>query len=367
LRRRNLVTPVEMPYSLATVAPPETRSQLDSGDYAMTLDRCLDEIGWRDKAPLQGKLIDGRYHGLGIGCFVAGGAAGPRETARIVVEQDGTLSVYVGSASVGQGLETICAQIAADALGVPIERIRVSHGSTTCVSDGFGSYHSRSTVMGGSAILLAAEALKTRVCEAAAQRLGGSPEDISLGAGLRASRGVQVVALEDLAQEGLSAERVFSNNHLTYSYGAAAAHVAVDAYTGHVEVVDYVHVEDVGRIINPLTAVGQAVGGIVQGLGGTFLEHLQYDDDGQLLTATLADYMLPTATDFPNVRAVVLEHSRSPCNALGAKGGGEGSIGPVPGVIANAVAAALADFGVQPRNLPLTPEKIWRLVHDPET
>ncbi len=362
LRRRNLVSPVEMPYSLACVAPPESKSQLDGGDYALTLDRCLAEIRWRDKTSQQGTLIDGRYHGLGIGCFVAGGAAGPRETARIVVEHDGVLSLYVGSAGVGQGLETICAQIAADALCVPLDRIRVLHGSTTGVSEGFGSYHSRSTVMGGSAILLAAEALKERVRAAAAQRLGGSAEDIVLGPGLRASRGAQSIALETFS-ESLSAEETFSNRHITYSYGAAAAHVAVDARTGHVEVLDYVNVEDIGRIINPLTAVGQAVGGIVQGLGGTFLEHLQYDEDGQLLTATLADYMLPTATDFPNVRAVVLEHSRSPCNPLGAKGGGEGSIGPVPGVIANAVAAALADFDVQPRDLPLTPEKIWRLIH----
>jgi aerobic carbon-monoxide dehydrogenase large subunit len=365
-RRRNLVSPVEMPYSLATVSPPETKSKLDSGDYAITLDRCLAEIRWDEKESLQGKLIDGRYHGLGLGCFVAGGAAGPRETARITAGRDGTVSVYVGSTSVGQGLETICAQIAADALRFPMERIRVFHGSTTYVSEGFGSYHSRSTVMGGSAIILAAEELKKRVREAAADRLGCSLDEITLGPCLRASCGTRSVALDELASDALSAEQAFSNQHITYSYGAAAAHVAVDARTGHVEVLDYVNVEDVGRIINPLTVMGQAIGGIVQGLGGTFLEHLQYDEYGQLLTASLADYMLPTATDFPNVRAVVLEHARSPCNPLGAKGGGEGSIGPVPGVIANAVAAALADFDVQPRALPLTPQSIWQLIREHE-
>jgi carbon-monoxide dehydrogenase large subunit len=362
-RRRNLVSPEEMPYALASVTPPEKKGELDNGDYALTLARCLAEIGWRDKAPLQGALIDGRYHGMGIGCFVAGGAAGPRESARITLEADGAVSLYVGSASVGQGLETICAQIAGDALGVPIERIRVFHGSTTYLSEGFGSYHSRSTAMGGSAVVLAAQALKKRVREAAALRLGGSPDEIELGPGLRARRGTCSLAPEELAGEALSAEQAFSNQHLTYSYGAAAAHVAVDPRTGRVEVLDYVNVEDVGRIINPLTAHGQAVGGIVQGLGGTFLEHLQYDEHGQLLTASLADYLLPTATDFPNVRAVVLEHAPSPCNPLGAKGGGEGSIGPVPGVIANAVAAALAKFDVQPRELPLTPERVWRLIH----
>jgi len=361
-RRRNLVAPQEMPYALAAVTPPEKKGALDGGDYSMTLDRCLAEIGWHDKARLQGQLVDGRYHGLGVGCFVAGGAAGPRETARIEVHGDGSLTVYVGSTSVGQGIETICAQIAADALRVPIGRIRVLHGSTTYLSEGFGSYHSRSTVMGGSAVLLAAEALKTRIREAAARRLGGAASDITLGAGLNAQHGAQSLALEALAEEDLTAEATFHNQHITYSYGAAAAHVVVDARTGRVELLDYVNVEDVGRVINPLTATGQAVGAIVQGLGGTFLEHLQYDDQGQLLTASLADYMLPTASDFPNVRAVVLGIVPSPCNPLGAKGGGEGSIGPVPGVIANAVAAALKDFDVQPRDLPLTPERIWALV-----
>jgi carbon-monoxide dehydrogenase large subunit len=363
-RRRNLVAPADMPYLVATVTPPETRTILDTGDYGLTLDRCLAEIGWRDKAALQGRLVGGRYHGLGIGCFAAGGGVGPRESARIAIEQDGTFSVYVGSTNVGQGIETICSQIAADALGVPMERIRVFHGSTTYLNEGFGSYHSRSTVMGGSAILVAVETLRKRVREAAAHRLGGSPEEIVLGPALCAWRGTHSLTLQELARDGLSAEHAFSNAHLTYSYGAAAAHVAVDARTGHVEVLDYVHVEDLGRIINPLTATGQAVGGIVQALGGTFLEHLQYDDEGQLLTASLADYMLPTAGDFPNVRAIVLEHARSSSNPLGAKGGGEGSTGPVPGVVANAIAAALADFGVQPRELPLTPERIWRLMQE---
>jgi aerobic carbon-monoxide dehydrogenase large subunit len=293
---------------------------------------------------------------------VAGGAAGPRETARITVEEDGDFALYVGSTSVGQGLETVCAQIAADALGVPIERIHVFHGSTSYVTEGFGSYHSRSTVMGGSAILLAAEGLKKRVREAAAKRLGCSPDDIALGYEMRAAHGSRSLTLRELAADGLSAEDTFSNAHITYSYGAAAAHVAVDPRTGHVDVLDYVHVEDVGRLINPLTATGQAVGGIVQGLGGTFLEHLQYDGEAQLVCASLADYMLPTAGDFPNVRAVMLEHARSPCNPLGAKGAGEGSIGPVAGVITNAIASALADFGVQPRELPITPQRVWELI-----
>ena len=140
--------------------------------------------------------------------------------------------------------------------------------------------------------------------------------------------------------------------------------MAVDPKTGHVAVVDYVAVEDVGRIINPLTIHGQAMGAMVQGLGGTFLEHLQYDEEGQFLSGSLADYMLPTASDFPNLRAILLESFPSPNNPLGAKGGGDGGIVPVGGVIGNAVAAALAPLGVEPRALPLTPDRIWRLIQE---
>ncbi|HEY5608597.1 MAG TPA: molybdopterin cofactor-binding domain-containing protein, partial [Alphaproteobacteria bacterium] len=145
----------------------------------------------------------------------------------------------------------------------------------------------------------------------------------------------------------------------TYSYGAHAAHVAVDPGTGHVALLDYMAVEDVGRIINPLTLHGQTVGAIVQGLGGALMENLAYDADGQFLAGTLADYLLPTASDFPAIRAHALEERPAPGNPLGAKGAGEGGIIPVGGVIANAVANAL---GVEPRALPLSPQRVWELV-----
>ena len=361
-RRRNLPSKEEMPYPLATVSPPEKKEELDSGDYRITLDRCLAEIKWTEKAKLQGKLIDGRYHGLGIGCFIEGGAAGPRENARLAVDPDGCVSVFVGSTSIGQGLETVCAQIAADALKMPMDRVRIFHGSTTHMKEGFGSFHSRSVVMGGSAILDAAHNLKNVIRQAAARRFKCSPDEIAIGAGLAASRDGTSITLMKMAGDGLSAEGTFANHHHTYAYGAAAAHVTVDPKTGHVEVVEYVTVEDIGRIINPLTARGQAVGAVVQGLGGTLLEHLQYDESGQFLTASLADYLLPTATDFPNIRAIVLEDSPSPHNPLGAKGAGEGGIVPVGGVVANAVAAALAPLGIEPRDLPLSPPRIWQLI-----
>jgi carbon-monoxide dehydrogenase large subunit len=179
-----------------------------------------------------------------------------------------------------------------------------------------------------------------------------------------AARGPErsAIALGTLAADDISAEGSFASANRTYSYGAHAAHVAVDPRTGEVEVIDYVAVEDVGRIINPATLHGQAVGAIVQGLGGVFLEHLVYDEQGQLLTGSLADYLMPTASDFPVIRAVALEEKPAPHNPLGAKGAGEGGIIPVGGVIANAVAAALRPLGIEPRELPLSPPRLWALI-----
>ncbi len=365
-RRRNLVAIDEMPYRLATITPFEHKDELDSGDNHMTLDRCLDEIGWAEKAKLQGQEIDGRYHGLAVGCFIEGGAAGPKETARLALEPDGAFAVYAGSSAVGQGLETVFAQIAADALEVPLERIRgVFHGSTSYVSDGYGSYHSRAVVMGGSAILAAAANLRDAIRAAASERLACQPADIEIVEGATAvGPGGRSIALAGLSASEISAEGSFLNKKHTWTYGAHAAHVAVDPKTGHVEIIDYVVVEDVGRIINPMTLKGQVIGSVVQGLGGVFLEHLVYDEQGQLLTGTLADYLLPTASDFPRLRSVVMGVHPSPINPLGAKGAGEGGIIAVGGVMANAVANALSAFAVEPRELPLSPARIWHLIQE---
>jgi carbon-monoxide dehydrogenase large subunit len=362
-RRRNLVTQADQPYQIATVQPTDAKDEYDSGDYRTTLDRCLQEIRWDEKAKLQGRPIDGRYHGLAVGCFIEGGAAGPKESARLEINKDGTITVFMGSSSVGQGVETVFAQIAADALEIPIERIRhVHHGSTAYVSDGYGAYHSRSTVMGGSAVLDAAGKFQDAIREAAAKRLGCEPAAVRIEEDQVSGPGGQSFALSELA--GLSAEGAFLNKRHTYSFGAHAAHVTVDPRLGHVEIVDYVVVQDVGRAVNPLTLRGQVIGSLVQGLGGAMLEQLQYDEQGQFLTGTLADYLLPTASDFPNLRCFVMENYPSPINPLGVKGAGEGGIIAPGGVMANAVANALRSFGVQPRQLPLTPGYVWQLVQD---
>lgn len=365
-RRLNLVTREEMPYRLPTLTPITANDEFDSGDYAEALERCLSEIGWKDKAHLQGiRQSDGRYHGLGVGCFVEGGGAGPRETARIVAEADGRITVHVGSANIGQGMETAFSQIAADALGVDMARIRLLHGGTGVLKEGFGSFHSRSIVMGGSAILDAAVNFRRALVTAASKALGCEEDAVQVAKDLAVGNGARTLALQELVDRtpgGIVADGVFNNHHHTYAYGSAAAHVAVDPRTGRVELLEYVTVEDVGKVINPLTLAGQGVGAVVQGLGGVFLEHMVYDENGQFLCGSLADYMMPTATDFPNIRAIVTGNHPSPHNPLGAKGGGEGGIVPVGGVIANAVAAALAPLGVEVRALPLTPSKVWEMV-----
>jgi len=363
LRRRNLIPESAMPYRLATVMPLNNETETDSGDYAATLYRCLAEFDWAGKAAQQRRLSDGRYRGSAVGCYIEGGASGPRENARLALAADGRVAVYVGSSSIGQGIETVFAQIAADALDLPMDAISgVFHGSTDYVSEGFGSYSSRSVVMGGSAIIDAAGKLKHAIRAAAARRFGCAASHVTVGRGMVAGPAGKSLGFRELAAEEISADGTFASNKRTYSYGAHAAQVAVDPKTGDVEVLDYVAVEDVGRIINPHTLHGQCVGAIVQGLGGALMEHLVYDADGQLLTGTLADYLMPTASDFPVIRAVALEDKPAPHNPLGAKGAGEGGIIPVGGVIANAVAAALKPLGVQPRELPLSPPRLWTMI-----
>ena len=213
--------------------------------------------------------------------------------------------------------------------------------------------------MGGSALLDAANNFQSALREEAAKRLGCQPADISLSEDKVSGANGKSLPLSAFA--GLSREGAFLNKKHTYSYGAQAAHVSVDPKIGHVELVDYLVVQDAGRIINPMTLKGQVIGSLVQGLGGAFLEHLVYDEQGQLLTGSLADYLLPTASDFPNLRAIVMDEHPSPINPLGAKGAGEGGMVGAGGTIANAVANALQSFNPDLRELPLTPPRIWEM------
>jgi len=358
-----------MPYPFPTINPSliahTSDTECDSGDYRETLDRCVKEFKWRENEHLQGQLIDGVYHGLGMACFIEGGSAGPRENAKLFLEKDGRLTFSVGSTSVGQGVETVLTQIAADELDVEMTDIVMLHGSTTLLNEGWGSYHSRSTVMGGSAVMNAAELFKEEIktragvffkCDAALVEVTG-------GKAL-SPKGLQVSWNDLVETQPIEVMGSFASHHHTYAYGCAAAHVTVDPKTGRVQILDYLVVEDVGSAINPLTVHGQLVGGTVQGLGGIFLEHVIHDSQGQLLTGSLADYLIPTATDFPVIRAIVLEQYPSPLNPLGAKGAGEGGTICVGGAIANAVANALSAYQVKPNSLPLSPMRVWGLIHE---
>jgi carbon-monoxide dehydrogenase large subunit len=365
-RRKNLITQREMPYSLGNLVPYEGEAILDNGNYHETFDRCLTEIGWSEKAHLlNGKLLDGRYHGIAATCFMQSGGGGPKENARAVLERDGTVSIYVGSSALGQGIETAFAQIAADALGLSMDKIRVFHGSTKFVKHGSGTFHSRSLMFGGSATLDASERLVQLIKKAASRKLNASIDAVVFHGESVIAEGGNSISLNEIASSSailLEAEGSSGAGFVAWSYGAQAAHVAVDARTGFVKIIDYVVVEDIGRAINPAIVHGQTIGAIVQGLGGVFLENIIYDENAQLLNASFADYLLPVATDYPQVRAVTLEKHRSNTNPLGAKGGSEGGNVSVAATVVSAIAVALESFGVEPKELPLSPPRLWELI-----
>jgi carbon-monoxide dehydrogenase large subunit len=368
-RRINLIREEELPYSIGHLVPYEKPSVYDTGDYVAGFERILTEIGYERLRALNGTEIDGRRHGVGLACFVESTGGGPKENARFVLKDDGRIAIHMGTSALGQGHETVFAQIAADALGVGLDQIRVLNGSTPDLAEGFGTFASRGAIKGGSAVFEGAKVFIEELQKFAAEIIGRAVNDLHWRDGaLVTDDGKKLFDLTALGREAGRRGRIvealgsFSNPDLTYTYGAHAAHVAVDVRTGDVEVVDYVAVEDIGRALNPLILHGQLIGAIVQGLGGTFLDHLVYDEQGQLLTGSLADYLVPTATDFPNVRGVSFADKKSPSNPLGIKGGGEGGIVGVAAAIGNAVAAALRPLGATLTDLPLSPPRVWQAV-----
>ena len=403
LRRKNLIQPEEIPYELGPTRPGIASTVFDSGDYPRALEHALERFGWDELQPLQGQKRDGRYHGIGIGWFVKNTGLGPSEGARVAITGPESVAVYLGIATLGQGHETIMSQICADALGVPMEWITVFHGHTDLMPWGGGTYSSRGTVMAGNAVHLTAQALKKRLLEVASRRLETDPGGLEFRDGgvyaagtpqpppaPRHSResgnpGVDVagtdrplLGLGDLlemtrpgkapgdAAPGLEATEYFHNNLLTYTYGGHLVHVTVDPETGMVDILRYLVLEDVGRAVNPLLVHGQALGAAAQGIGGTLLEELAYNEDGQLLTTTLLDYPLPSATEIPPVESIITEYSPSPLNPLGVKGAGEGGIVACGAALANAVSHALSSLGIQIKELPLSPDRIRALVREAE-
>jgi carbon-monoxide dehydrogenase large subunit len=375
MRKKNLVTPDEIPYTVGNTQPENKTTILDSGNYPRALSQALEAFGYEKLKHIQGHYDQGKYHGIGIASFVKNTGRGPHEAARIVVGDKGNIEVYLGIASLGQGHKTVMAQVCADTLGVPFEQITVYLGNTDYMPTGGGTYASRATVMGGNAIYLAAQELKKNILRIAAQQLEAKPGDLELRDGRiylmdGNPQSESLMSLQDIVgvarAKGLYGKDLFrldvtanftSLRH-TFTYGAHVAQVKVDVETGQVEIVRYLALEDVGRCINPLLVRGQVIGAVAQGIGATLLEDLSYSEEGQLLTTTLKDYLLPTSTDIPPIECVVTEESPSTLNPLGIKGVGEGGIVPTGAALANAVATALAPLGIKIVELPLTPDRL---------
>jgi carbon-monoxide dehydrogenase large subunit len=383
LRRINLIGPDEMPFPNGQLCPYEPAIEFDTGDYPMALERALAEAGYADLARANGSMAGGRLLGAGLACFVESSGAGPSETGRIRARADGGIDLFTACSASGQGHETVMAQIVADVLELPAEAFTLHHGSTTFVDSGYGTYHSRAVVVGGSALHLAGERLLAQARAWLARRHGLEPSMVDYRAGrflrrCEAPDGLPVVLQPDTlagiaaladggdadAAQAIEAVALFEVRKRTYTYGTHVAQVAVDPETGEVEVLRFLAVEDIGRAVNPTLVHGQAVGAAVQGISATFLDELVYDDSGQLLTGTLADYRVATASCYPNIEVITLEAHRSKLNPLGVKGAGEGGIVATAAALGNAVAAALAGLGVTLTELPLSPERIARALRE---
>lgn len=381
IRLKNLIQPGEMPYVVGVTRPGQSPTTFDSGNYPSALKTALEKFGYVDFKRLQGRYKDGKYHGLGIACYVKNTGRGPQECARVEIKAPNDVSVYLGIACLGQGHETTMAQICADSLGVPMDWITVFHGSTDFLPFGGGTFASRGTVMGGNAVHLAATQLKHKVLTFAGSHLEIPPERLELREGVIYMHGAElsrpllnlsdllalVEAKEKRPQEsGFSETAYFKSDKLTYTYGAHVAHVTVEPETGEVKVERYLAVEDVGRCVNPLLLHGQVIGGIVQGIGATLFEELVYSEDGQLLTTTFRDYLLPASTVVPPIESIILEEAPSPLNPLGVKGGGEESIVGTGAALANAVANALKPLAVKVTELPLSQDRVRKLIKQSE-
>jgi carbon-monoxide dehydrogenase large subunit len=377
VRRRNFVSPDEMPYNVGATVDREP-VVYDSGDFRSAFEATL-KLGEYEALRVEQAEARrrGRLFGVGIGCVVEKSGTGPWEFARVELDAAGAPTVYTGLAVLGQGLETTLSQICAQALGARPEDVTVVHGDTARVAHGIGTFGSRGIVVGGNAVFEAARRLRDKIVALAAERLEASPADLVVEDSRVFARGVRDRALSfrELARAaaaprgpateelGLSATAFFEAPKRPYPYGSHLAAVEVDAETGRVRVVRYAIAYDVGRIVNPTIVEGQIVGGLAQGLGGALLEELAYDAGGQLVTTTFMDYLLPTIMEMPaRLDVRVLEEAPSPLNPLGVKGAGEGGCTGAGAALANAVADALAPLGATLTRLPLSPDHVLALI-----
>jgi aerobic carbon-monoxide dehydrogenase large subunit len=379
VRRRNLVPAEKMPY----VTPLKTRAgspvAYDSGDFPRCLAMALDAIDYAGFAERRDRARnDGRHLGIGIGAGVKGTGRGPFESGIVRIGRSGRISVYTGAMPMGQGIRTALAQICAEQFAVPTDNVTVVAADTAVIPYGQGGFASRQTVTAGSSVHMAALAVREKALSVAAHLLETAVEDLELrdgrvevvgapGSGLslrevaEAVSGVPGYAMPGKFEPGLESMQSFLPSALTYGMGCHAVEVEVDVETGRVGIVRYVVVNDSGRLINPMIVEGQLVGGTVHAIGNTLYEWMRYSDDAQPLTTTFADYLLPTATEVPNIDLHFLQ-SPSPLNPLGVKGVGESGCVPAAGAIVAAVEDALSPFGVTIGEYPVTPAKLFALI-----
>jgi len=376
VRRRNMIRPEEMPYSVGILYRDGEPIVYDGGDYPAALKKALAAVGGLAafRCRQSEARREGRHLGLGIGCYTEGTGAGPFEGATVRIEPSGKILVASGACPQGQGMETIFAQIAADAWSVDPEDVVISLADTAAIPMGFGTVASRSTVTLSAAIHHASERLRKKTFDIAANLLECGPEDLELRHGTVSVIGVpgMAVPLGKVAQAarpgwdhgrppgveaGLEETYYWEPPTVTWSYAVHAAVVEVDIATGGVKIERYAVAHDCGVVVNPMLVEGQIIGGTVQGIGGALLERFVYDAEGQLLTGSLMDYMMPTASDVPDI-TLVHQSSPSPLNPLGVKGLGEGGAIAPPVVIANAVTDALAPFQAEFNHTPVMPEQI---------
>jgi carbon-monoxide dehydrogenase large subunit len=377
IRFKNFVGSGEFPFATATGL------SYDSGDYAAPLRKALDIIDYPKLRDEQRKSREaGKLTGIGISTYGEICAFGPSpatpaggwESATVKIEPSGKVTVMTGASPHGQGQETTFAQITADELGVDIDDVVVLHGDTSVVQYGIGTFGSRATAVGGAALYFALQDLKAKIKKFGAMMLetddvifsGGqcicekTGRTVSLGQVAGAS--YRAMKLPQNTEPGMMATHFWEPPNFTFPFGAHVVISEIDRDTGHVEIKRYVAVDDCGKIINPLLVDGQVHGGVVQGLGQALYEEAVYDDSGQLITGELMDYAIPKASQVPWIESSHTE-TPSPVNPLGVKGVGEaGTIGCSPAVV-NSVVDALSALGVRHIDMPLAPEKIWRLVH----
>ena len=373
VRRRNAIRPEEMPYARPLEALGE-EIEYDSGDYVGLLDKALAAAGWGELQPkLAARRAQGEAVGAGLALFVEKSGLGPTDGVRISVGTDGVVEVVTGGASVGQGFETVVAQVCAETLGVDYRRIRVVHGRTDQIEHGIGAHASRATVMTGSATHSAALKLRDKAIDIAAELMQAPKDALDIVDGKVIRRDAPdgaSIALGDIARHlapgsktrgdrepGLTVTGWFTTDHQVYPYGVHIAVVRVDRETGAVAVERYLAAYDIGRAINPSLVKGQIAGGFTQGLGGALYEEFIYDKQGQPLAVTFADYLMPTMSETPSIEILLTEDAPSPCNPLGIKGAGESGINPVGAAIASAIDAAIGMPGAVTQ-LPVTPQRL---------